>query len=92
MVNVAKQAQSCDSLVRYQEKEIVAGIRIQDACDSVIIIRQRQLDLASQEAIAWKERYKNQKEKTRLERKRKRNWRLVTLGVFALVIVDQVSQ
>jgi hypothetical protein len=84
LVKIALEAQVCDSLVEYQEREINAGIKLQIASDSLLAVRKRSNELADQEIEKWRTRYANQVALTKIERKKKRKWILTTIGVVAL--------
>jgi len=79
LVKLAKQAESCDSLVKYQEKEIRIGLRLQEAADSLIQVKQQKINISEAETLLWIDRYNNQCQLTKIEKKRKRKWRVIAI-------------
>lgn len=90
MLDIAKTAASCDSLQRYQEREINAGIRLQDASDSLLSLTTYQLVLAKADAGMANQQIENQKALTRDQARKKRRAWLVAGAILAVWVTVEV--
>lgn len=91
LVKIALQAQSCDSLARYQEIEINKGIRLQTSSDSLAEAYKKDLRLTNSELDKWRTRYSNQVALTKIEKKKKRKWIFIAIGAAALGIITNLN-
>ena len=85
-MNIAVRAKACDSLVTNQTNLINIGLKYEAAQDSVMRIRSRQIVILEGDAKNWEDRYNNQVAMTKIQKKKKRKWVGISLGLVALVI------
>lgn len=83
LAEIALRAQACDSLVRYQEKEINAALRLQMASDSLIANQVYEIVLSKAIASERTSLYKGQIQLTQIEKKKKRKWVFISLAIGA---------
>lgn len=83
LVEIALQAQACDSLQKHQEREILAGIRLQTAADSLISLTTYQLTLARADRGMCNDQLANQKALGDIQKRKKRRWMWISAGILA---------
>lgn len=84
LIEIAQTAATCDSLQRYQDSEIRAGIRLQAATDSLLSLTTYQLVAAKADRGIADSQLKAQKALTKQQAKKKRKWIFVSCGIVAL--------
>lgn len=84
IVNMAQQAASCDSLVRYQEVEINKMIQEQGSADQLLRIRTEELWLSQVEADTLRRAIKKQDQLTKASvsamKAKKNKWEGAAIG------------
>jgi hypothetical protein len=84
VVHMAEQSAICDSLVRYQEREINRGLREQESAEQLLRIRTQELWVTQVEAANYKLALEKQEtittESVRIEKKSKSQWRGSAIG------------
>lgn len=78
----------CDSLATYQHEVIQRAVFVIKKQDSLLTWRYEQIGHLEQEAKWWEERYSNQVEMTKVEKKETKRWKFATVlgGVFIVII------
>lgn len=81
-MHIALQGQACDSLQRYQEREIQAGLKLQVVSDSLLFNERRETVLAHVIAGQYRQLYEGEKKLTLIEKqkKRRRTWLAIGIG------------
>lgn len=83
-MQIALQAKMCDSLVTEQDHAIQTGLKYEAAQDSVLRLRSRMIVNLENDNSDWQQRFNNQVALTTIQKKKKRKWFWITVGVAAL--------
>jgi len=86
LMNIALQAQACDTLVNAQAKLINDGLKYNASQDSLLQHRSIQIATLSSDSRNWEERFNNQVALTTIQKKKKRKWVFISIGIAALGI------
>jgi hypothetical protein len=77
----------CDSLVNYQHGVIQRAVFVIKKQDSLLTWRYDQIGNLQQEAKWWEERYANQVQATKAEKKETKRWKFATILGGGLIIL-----
>lgn len=86
LVQIAKEGSSCDSLVKKQAKDINMGLKYEASQDSLLRLRSIQIGTLTSDAKNWEDRFNNQVALTKIQKKKKRKWVFISIGIAALSI------
>lgn len=85
-MQIALQAQACDTLVTAQAKLINDQLKYEASQDSLLIIRGRTTSILTLENAAVSKQYENQKALTKIQANKKKKW----MGVTALIVLAEI--
>lgn len=88
-MHIALQAQACDSLQRYQEREIQAGLDLQVVSDSLLFNERREVIMCKVIQGQYIHLYEGEKQLTKIEKQKKRRRTWLVIGVAGLWIVRE---
>lgn len=91
-----EKGRACDTLVKYQERELNKGLAVEIKLRNELNISEQQL-VTQSEATGfaraseqeWRNRFENQKAITKQEKRQKNKWKVAT-GFTILVIIGQM--
>lgn len=87
LYEIAQTAATCDSLQRFQDSEIRAGIRLQAATDSLLSLTTYELVAARADRGMADSQLKSQKALTKQQAKKKRRWMLTSVALVVGLVV-----
>jgi Trp operon repressor len=90
-MNIALQAKACDTLVVAQEKLINEGLKYNASQDSLLQHRSVQIATLTRDSKNWEDRFNNQVALTTIQKKKKRKWILISIGLAALGVFVNIQ-
>jgi len=88
LIHDAERAYACDSLVTELEKEVNLGLRVEAFADSLLLVKDRQIEMYQRELGISEQRRENQVKFTQEIKKDVKKWKfLAGVGGVLLVVV-----
>ncbi len=87
MIYEVQQGRLCDSLQKQQEQIIIQDTKLFNALDSLNGLQKREIDVLEGSEKIWKERFENQQNLTKEQKKEIKKWKVIAaiLGVASLI-------
>lgn len=87
MIYEVQQGRLCDSLQRQQEQIIIQDTKLFNALDSLNGLQKREVDVLEGSEKIWKERFENQQNLTKEQKKEIKKWKVIAAisGVIVLL-------